>query len=267
MEKAELELQLKVWKDLAVAKQVLMTTATKALGLKAECSNEELENALKNNTKRIKELETELSEAQSKAKAEIDSLNKQLLISKRQTSEALAGKEEAKAANEASLNRIEVAKAANLEEVKKLKQQITEKQKEIKQITKVLADTPENVVKKLKALKKEKLDEANDRKRAEETSRRLRKERQTAEQKLEDSKNALENAAKLIESYRELNKFANEQYDKLAETAKEKKSLEKVPFMDEELLDAIEAATKVDDKTKKENKKQATKEKKETAKA
>ncbi len=242
LEQADLELQLKVWKELAVTKQVLMQAATKTLGLKAECSTEELETALKSTINRAKELEANLQTAQENSNKEIQSLNRQLAESQKKVSDEQAAKEEAISANESSIKRIDEAKVSSVEEVRKLKAQIADKQKEIKQITKVLADTPENVVKKLKALKKEKMDEANDRKRAEETSRRLRKERQTAEQKLEESNLALKNAGELVEKYRDLQKFANEQFDQLISAADDKNSIDKVPLIDDALLDSIEKA-------------------------
>ena len=42
----DVDIQLKVWKDLAISKQILMGAATDALGLDAECSTEELKEAL-----------------------------------------------------------------------------------------------------------------------------------------------------------------------------------------------------------------------------
>ena len=46
MSETDVEIPLKVWKDLAISKQVLMGAATEALGLNAECSTEELSTAL-----------------------------------------------------------------------------------------------------------------------------------------------------------------------------------------------------------------------------
>ena len=46
MDQAQLELQLKVWKDLAISKQVLMRTAAIALKLDPDCSQDVLKEAL-----------------------------------------------------------------------------------------------------------------------------------------------------------------------------------------------------------------------------
>ena len=106
----------------------------------------------------------------------------------------------------------------------------------------------------MKVLKKEKMDEANLRKKAEENARKQRKDKQTAEADLKESKALLEEAAKLAGEVRELHKFANEQYDKLAETVEDKKSLDSVPALNEKLLEALEANSSDDEKEKKDKK-------------
>lgn len=255
MEQADLELQLKVWKELAISKQVLMQTATKALGLKDDCSTEELEKALLAALQQTKVVEAKLAESISTSSEKIASLETDLKKSLAENGELIAAKEEALKQQEASEQRVALGRSANAEELKKVKAQLADKQREIKNITKVLADTPENVVKKMKGLKKEKMDEANDRKRAEEVSRTLRKDKQKVEQDLAESKNVVEQAAKLAESYRELQKLANEQYNQLAETVKDKDTLATIPALDEELLETIESAASADDKQTKKDKK------------
>ena len=42
VDQAEFEVQLQVWKDLAISKQVLIGAATDALGLDPECESAEL---------------------------------------------------------------------------------------------------------------------------------------------------------------------------------------------------------------------------------
>ena len=251
LEQPDLELQLKVWKELAISKQVLMQTATKALGLKDECSTEELEKALSKTLGAANKAENELAESQAKSKEQITSLEAKLEASEKANAELIAAKENALQAQEAAENRVSAGKSANAEELKKIKAQLADKQKEIKQITKVLADTPENVVKKMKGLKKEKMDESNARKRAEEVSRTLRKDKQKVEQNLAESKAVVEQAADLVSNYRDLQKFANEQYNQLAESVEDKDSLEQVPALNEELIEAIETAIDADKDKKK----------------
>jgi len=248
LEQPDLELQLKVWKELAISKQVLMQTATKALGLKDECSTAELEDALNTAINGAKKLEAELADAKATAKEQIEALEAKLEASEKANGVLIAAKEEALNAKEAAENRVAAGKSANAEELKKVKAQLADKQKEIKQITKILADTPENVVKKLKGLKKEKMDESTARKRAEDASRSLKKDKQKVEQELTDSKALVEQAAELVGNYRELQKLANDQYNQLADSVEDKSSLEQVPAINEELLEAIESAVKTDDK-------------------
>lgn len=247
MNQSDLELQLKVWKELAINNQMLMQTAGKALSLKADCSSEELEEALNKAIGRAKEIELEMHRGNDKAKREIAELTDKLSKLEAERKGILADKDAAIAAQQAAEEKLALGKTANAEELKKIKAQLADKQKEIKQITKTLADTPENVVKKLKALKKEKLDEANLRKRAEEVSRTLRKDKQKVEQDLKESSERFEQAGKLVVSQRELHKFANEQYDRLVEVSKDKKALVAVPALDEALLEAFESESKSDD--------------------
>lgn len=240
MEKPDLEMQLKVWKELAVSKQVLMQGATKALGLKAECSTQELEEALKNTIEAAKAAEAKRLESEEKYQAQIKMLGEKLELTERRKAAVVDEREAALKAHQDTEHRLAAGKSAGAEDMKKLKNQLADKQKEFKQITKILADTPENVVKKMKGLKKEKMDESNSRKRAEEVSRTLRKEKQTAEQDLKDSKVAIEQAGELAEKCRELQKFANEQFDLLAENTEDKSTLTPVPMLDESLLESIE---------------------------
>jgi colicin import membrane protein len=270
LEPNEFEVQLKVWKELAISKQVLMQTATKALGLPAECSAQELEKALTETIAKGKNAAIEIKAAEEKAAAAISAMENKVKLSEKSKLEAIEARAAAEKDKEAADNKLIAGRAASAEDVKKAKAQMNDALKEMKRINKLLADSPENVVKKLKQLKKEKMEESNDRKRAEEVSRNLRKEKQKAEQKVDESKFSLEQAAELVVKYRELQKLANEQYDKLAETVKDKKELEMVPVFDEQILEAIEAAApKADDKdaeedqakkdAKKETKKKATK--------
>lgn len=256
MERDDFELQLKVWKDLAISKQVLMQTAAKSLGLAAECTTEELEAALNKTIKQVNGLEAELNEARERAASQIEKLNATIEAKDKSIKTLTNERDEALSGKEAAEHRTEAGRATNTEELKKMKAQVAEKDKELKKITKTLADTPENVVKKLKTLKKEKMDEANLRKKAEENARKQRKEKQEKEAELKESKALVEEAGKLAEQVRDLHKFANEQYDKLAETVEDKKSLEAVPALNEQLLEAFESSEEED---KKDDKKKAKK--------
>ena len=150
LEQPDLELQLKVWKELAISKQVLMQTATKALGLADECSSDELEKALTLTIAQAKKAEIKFAKAQNEAKASIGSLQDKLEASEKANKAVAKARDEAIASIDAAEHKVTAGKQANSDELKKIKAQLADKQKEIKSITKVLADTPENVVKKMK---------------------------------------------------------------------------------------------------------------------
>ena len=52
MSQTDIDIQLQVWKDLAISKQILMGAATDALGLDAQCSTDELKSAMNKAIKR-----------------------------------------------------------------------------------------------------------------------------------------------------------------------------------------------------------------------
>jgi len=124
-------------------------------------------------------------------------------------------------------------------QLKVLNGQLAEKQKALKGINVALADTPENVVKKLKGLKKEKLDEANARKRVENDLRSARKDKQNLEKRLSEAKETSEKGVTLVEQYRELRTLCEAQQKQLAECLKDGESLPELPVIDEELLEAV----------------------------
>lgn len=240
MEIAELEVQLNVWKELAISKQVLMLSATKALGLEEDCSAEELEKALNETIAKGKNAAADIKAAEEKTAAQISTMEDKVKSIKCAIDEAVEVKEKAEAQTLASEQKLAAVREASAMEVSKATAQMNDAQKEMKRIQKLLADTPENIVKKLKQLKKEKMDEANARKKAEELNRNLRKEKQKADDAAEQAKASLEKAAELAASYRELQALANDQYTKLAGLVEDKAELEKVPAFDADVLDALE---------------------------
>ncbi len=79
-----------------------------------------------------------------------------------------------------------------------MKSVVAEKDKTVKAINAALADTPENVVKKLKALRKEKQDEADGRRQAETNMAHAAREKQQTDEQLTK---ANEKNAKLVTAY------------------------------------------------------------------
>ena len=120
------------------------------------------------------------------------------------------------------------------------KDELAKKERELKAINAALADTPENVVKKLKALKKQKLEENTARKAAEAMSRTQKKEIKELNEQLEERKKLLEQSNQLVEQYRELRTAAEALKEKAGDDA------EALPIQDDKLLEGIEMAATVE---------------------
>ncbi len=231
MDQPEFELQLKVWKELAVSKQILMRAATDALGLDPECSSEELKEALAAAVEKTRAAQTEAKRTKEEAKATKAALEKKTA----ECDQALTALREAE-------QRVTAGREANAAALKKATSQLADKQRALKAINVALADTPENVVKKLKTLKKEKFDEATARKKAEADASSLRKEKQGLQQRLTEAETSLESGRELAERYRDLHGLCTELHGRIAaSTADEGEETELVvPDLDEELLGKLE---------------------------
>ena len=246
-------IELKVWKDLAVSKQVLMRTASDALGLAPDCNADELRVALDEAIKRGNNAEATVKAAQEEAKAQITEIERKLKDTEKALAEALGKIDGAEQGRKDAEHRVEAAREANAKEIKRANDQLAEKQRLIKSIHTSLADTPENVVKKLKKLKKEKLDEANARKRVETEVRTLKKDKKSLEESLEDNKTRIEKTGKLVDLYRELYSFCQEQREQMLELGDKSAELPELPTFDEHLLESLED----EDKSKQEKSKAA----------
>jgi len=240
VDQSEFELQLQVWKDLAISKQVLMGAATDALGLDPDCDTDELKTALDAAIKRSMEADADISEAQEQARVAVEVMEQKTKDSEKARAEAESAREEAETALKTIEQQIVAARAANAEELKKAKKALVDEQKKIKAINVSLGDTPDNVIKKLKNLKKQKTDESNARKRAEDATRSIRKEKQTLEQKLSNIESAIKDSAEMVENYREL----HETCEKMNELLKDNDNAPALPVLNESLLEKIEEAAK-----------------------
>jgi len=248
VDRAELELQLEVWKDLAISKQMLIGAAAEALKIKSDCSMDEIKEAFEKATKRATEADTNITKAQEDAASAIAAMEIKVKESDIAHNKAMETSDKSHEERLAAEHRVNAGREANSDSLKKAKAEIADKDKALKQIKKILHDSPENVVKKLKNLKKEKMDEANLRKKAEEDARKQKKEKQKAEQDFKDLESSLEQSAKLVEQIRELKTFSEAQYDQLKELVEDKKTLEKTPVLDEDLLEAVEKLSSDNDK-------------------
>ena len=214
-----------------------MNEAANALELGDDFSSEDLRNALDAAVKRARDADADIIAAKNRAaeeigamQAEVKKTEKGRLEAERQRDEALKGKEAAEQA-------LAIGRQDNADAIKKAKREVEEKQKELKAINTALADTPENIIKKLKTLKKQKLDEAAARKTAEDAARKLRKETKEQKEELETLEGLKEKSASLLAAYRELDTWASSVTDSLGEDA------EKAPSADAKLLSDIETVT------------------------
>ena len=241
------EQQLRIWKDLAISKQMLMNEAASALKLRDDFSAEELREALDHAVARARDADKDMAETRSKAEQEVAEMQQTVRATEKARADAEAARDAANEAREKAEQQLENGRRDNAEALKKAKRQVEDKQKELKAINQALADTPENIVKKLKQLKKQKLDEGNARKVAEDSVRKLRKETKTQKEELEKLGDIAEAAASLLNAHRELNDWVDQQRKALDDAGVEYGA---PPAVDAEVLATIEAATAVEEDTR-----------------
>ncbi|HLS80582.1 MAG TPA: hypothetical protein VK025_04180 [Steroidobacter sp.] len=245
MDQQDFELQLKVWKELAISKQVLLRSVTDALKLDPSCTQDQLKEAIEVFLKKIAQADAEVKSAQEQARTAIAEAEKRITAAEKASAAAQATAAQLTASQERMQRDIEAERSGMATELQKLKDRVNEKEKALKAINTALADTPENVLKKMNAFKKQKQDEADARRQVEASFTALRKEKQQQDQKLATLQ---ENVAKLSKQHRELHDFAAKLHEQLksdgANDAEAKgpdaKMLAAPPALDEDLLQAIE---------------------------
>ena len=234
---AEFELQLKVWKDLAISKQMLMRSAAQALKLDPNCSQEELKAALDVTLQRIAESEVSVRNAREEARIAIAALEEKLNASLKAHKAVEAENAELLKFKENTTTQLANERAAAAKEMQKLKERIAEKEKQLKGINVALADTPENVLKKMNTLKKQRQEEADARREVDASFQTLRKEKQEQDQKMT---RLSDNSGKLVTKFRELHEVATKLHEQLKPLAAEAKDVPAVPMIDDDLLEAVE---------------------------
>lgn len=242
MSQTDNDIQLQVWKDLAISKQILMGAAADALGLDAECSTDELKAAMNKAILQAKNADITIIETREQTEKEISRMEAQVASSEQAINDALELVAGAESARKAAESKLLTGRAENAEALKKVRAEVTDKQNKLKAISKALADTPENVIKKLKTLKKQKLDEAKLRTQTESKLQSIRKAKTKLEGELENSKALVAQSAPLIAQLKELHAIAKKQRKKLKSLSDDKKDLVEIPKLDEELLETIEKA-------------------------
>jgi len=234
---AQQDLQLKVWKELAISKQVLMRVATDALKLDPECTQEELKEALETALKKVAKADTELVSAKKEAAAAIAALEKKLAEGEQELAIAQKAAAEAKAACDLAVQQVANQRAAAATDLQKVKDRLAEREVALKAINTALADTPANVLKKMNALKKQKQAEADARRQVESALNTLRTEKRQQDQRLAD---LLRNSATLVGRYRDLHALSLKLHEQLQPLVGDAKSLPEIPELDTSLLEAIE---------------------------
>lgn len=239
MTQVEQDLQLKVWKELAISKQILLRAATDALGLPPECTQEELKAALDGALKKVARTEIDLQDAKKDAAAAIAALEKKLTERDQELAAALKAAAEANAAREGTAQQLATQRAAAAAELQKVKDRLAESEKSLKAINTALADTPANVLQKMSALKKQKQEEADGRRRIESALNALRTEKRQQDQKLTDLQRS---GATLVGLHRDLHALALNLREQLQPLVEDAKSLPAVPELDVALLESVEQA-------------------------
>jgi hypothetical protein len=238
---AEHELQLEVWKELAVSKQILMRTTATALKLDPDCTDDELRRAVEQLLKSSAEAEASAVTSREQARAAITAMEHKLAEGLQAKAAAEAALAQMRAFKEKEGPQLAAERAAAAKELQKVKEQLAEKTRALKAVTTALADSPENVLKKLRELKKQKQEEADARKVLELSLNATRHARRESEQK---TRAALADATKLATLYRELHALAVTMEDKAKAALSEGEQAPVVPELDEKLLEGIDAAAK-----------------------
>ena len=225
----ELELQLKVWKELAISKQMLMRAATDALKLDPNCSQEELKAALEGVLKKIAKAETETAEARAQAKITITAMENKVAASERALTTAQATVAQLQTAQDNSAKQMATERAAAAKELQKVKDRLAEQERALKAINTALSDTPENVIKKMNVLKKQKQEEADLRREIETSLNTLRNEKKQQDQKAAAGE-------KLATQYRDLHTITVTLHERAKAALPEAKDLPAVPELEAKLL-------------------------------
>ncbi len=225
-----------------------MRTASDALGLDPDCSAEELKEKMDAAIKKAIEAEADISEAQEHARTAIAVMEKKMAASEKAVSVSEAAKKAAEESLATYEQQMATERAAHFNEMKKIKAQLVEKDKALKAINKALADTPENVIKKLKTLKKQKDEEAASRKVVTAEATTLRKEKRTLDKRIAEMKAVLEESAKQVEKYRELHGVCETLHQQLKPLVKDESELPAVPKLDDKTLEKITKAAESDEK-------------------
>ena len=195
-----MELDLKIWKELAIKKQMLMRAVTDALGLSPEASEEEIEAGIRKGVKQIADTAAIVAKLASDHRLATGELQHKLEQAKGWLATAEARIADLAAEKDSLQNSFNAARDASAVEALNLKSQLEIKTRELKGINSVLGDSPENVAKKMKALNKKKHDATESYKRAETDLKNVTKEKRVLQQALDAEKEKTETLTKEVEA-------------------------------------------------------------------
>ena len=142
------DIELQVWKDLATSKQILITAIIETLGMDPDCTSGDLRlaiNLLKERADESEKQSAHLESGQEHLNRVIEEKDEQIASATTEVDIAMQHLDDVKAISAAALN--------------KAKDLVNQKQKELKAINKILSDSPENVVKKMKKLKQKNIEQ------------------------------------------------------------------------------------------------------------
>lgn len=237
MDQAQFELQLKVWKDLAISKQILMRAATDALKLDPETSQDDLKKALDGVLKKLQKADADVASAREEARQALAAMEKKVAASERAQNEAQTRAQDLQTKLDNTTQGVAAERTATSKEIQKLKDAVSEKDKALKAINTALADTPENVLKKMNAFKKQKQEEADARRSIESSLNTARAEKRKQDQQVAETQ---KNTGKLIAQHRDLHALCLKLHEQLKPLV-EAKDLPSVPDLDDDLIESIES--------------------------
>ncbi|MGH8236907.1 MAG: hypothetical protein ACREXP_07760 [Steroidobacteraceae bacterium] len=146
------------------------------------------------------------------------------------------------AAQDNSARQMATDRAAAAKELQKVKDRVAEQEKALKAINTALSDTPENVIKKMNVLKKQKQEEADMRRQIETSLNTLRTEKKQQDQKAAAGE-------KLAVQYRELHEISLKLHEHAKAAQPESKDLPAVPELNAKLLEELGQAVAEEGKT------------------
>src|SRR5262249_16842610 len=152
--------------------------------LDPNCSQEELKAALEAVLKKIAKAETEAADARAQAKTTITGMENKVAASERSLTTAQATVAQLQTPQDNSTKQMAAERTAAAKELQKFKDRVAEQEKALKAINTALSDTPENVIKKMNVLKKQKQEEADMRRQIESQLNTLRTEKRQQDQKV-----------------------------------------------------------------------------------